>query len=137
MKAFPMELRESVAAARDSGMSMDEVVEVFPCSASWVRRLLQRRREGQGLAPIQRKLPDQRHIQDQDRQRLREFILEHPDATLAETIEALKLNVHPGTLSRTLSQMDLPRKKSRCTPASRTGQTSSSSVMLTSISSPR
>jgi transposase len=136
MKAYPMEFRESVAAARDGGMSMDEVLEVFPCSASWVRRLLQRRREGNGLAPIQRKLRDQRRIQDQDRQRLREFILEHPDATLAEMIQALGLGVHPGTLSRTLAQLDLPRKKSPCTPASRTGPTSSSSATPTSSSSP-
>ena len=36
--------------------------------------------------------------------------------TLAELIEALKLDVHPGTLSRTLTQMDLTLKKSPSTP---------------------
>jgi transposase len=118
-----MDFRQSVAAARESGMETQEVTETFGCCPSWVRRLMQRKREGGSVAPRQRRQADQRKIDEQQRQRLREFIAQRPDATLAELIEALKLNVHPGTLSRTLTAMDLPLKKSPCTPANKIGRT--------------
>ena len=63
-----------------------------------------------------------RKIDDAKGEQLRQFVLKRPDATLAEMIAALKLNVHPGTLCRRLSKMDLPLKKSLSTPASRTGR---------------
>jgi transposase len=120
MEAYSMDFRQSVAAARQGGMSTAEVVEAFGCSASWVRRLLQQQRESGSLEPRQRQPVDQRKIKDAQRQQLQEFLREQPDATLAELIEALDLQVHPGTLCRTLHAMDLPLKKSPCTPASRT-----------------
>ena len=124
MEAYSMDYRQSVVAAREAGMSTSEVTEVFGCSESWVRRLRQRQRETGSLEPRQRQQPDQRKIKDEERQRLREFLREQPDATLAELIAALDLKVCPGTLSRTLQAMDLPRKKSPCTPVSRTEPTS-------------
>ena len=123
MKPYSMDFRQSVAAARESGMATAEVSETFGCSASWVRRLMQRQRESGSLEPRQREQADQRKIDDQQRQRLREFVERRPDATLAELIEALDLNVHPGTLSRTLATMDLPLKKSPCTRPSRIDRT--------------
>jgi len=123
MRAYAMEFRQSVAAARGDGMSTGEVVELFGCSGSWVRRLLQRQRERGTLAPAERELPDRRALKDQELGRLREFIRRKPDATLAETAEALGLTVHPGTLSRTLRAMGLPRKKSPGGPRSRTAPT--------------
>ena len=122
MKPYSMDFRHSVAAARDSGLSTSEVVDVFGCCASWTRRLLQRRRERRTLEPIRRKGVHPRKINDAKQEQLRQFVLKHPDATLAEMIAALKLNVHPGTLCRRLSKMDLPLKKSLSTPASRTGR---------------
>ena len=128
MKAYSMDFRQSVAAARDAGMSTGEVIEVFGCCGSWTRRLMQRRRERGTLEPIRRKRVDQRKIDDAKQERLRQFIVQNPDATLAEMIEALDLDVHPGTLCRRLKKMDLPLKKSPCTPASRIGPTSKSNA---------
>jgi transposase len=82
---------------------------------------MQQQRESGSLEPRQRQQPDQRKIKDEQRQRLREFLREQPDATLAELIAALDLKVHPSTLCRTLRAMDLPLKKSPSTPASSTG----------------
>lgn len=121
--AYSMDFRAAVAAARDGGMETCEAAEAFGCSASWVRRLMQRRREGQTLAPVTRRPPDRRKLKDDERRRAREFLARRPDATLAELIEALDLAVHPGTLSRALAAMDLPRKKRPCTPPSGTVRT--------------
>ena len=123
MKAYSMDFRQSVAAARDTGMSPSEIVEVFGCCASWTRRLMQRRRERGTLEPMPHQRIAPRKIDDAKQERLRQFVVQHPDATLAEVIEALDLNVHPGTLCRRLKAMDLPLKKRPCTPASRTGPT--------------
>jgi transposase len=128
MKAYSMDFRNSVAAARDAGMSTSEVVEVFGCCASWSRRLMQRRHQRGTLEPIQRRQVDQRKIDDVKQEQLRQFIVQNPDATLAELIEALDLKVHPGTLCRRLKVLDLPLKKSPCTPASRTGRMSKSNA---------
>jgi len=117
-----MDFREGVAAARDEGMTTAEAAELFGCSAAWVRRLMQRRRESDTLEPVQRKMADQRKLDEQERRRLRKFIEKNPDATLQELIDALDLKIHPGTLSRTLKTMDLPLKKSPCTPQNKTGR---------------
>jgi transposase len=124
MKAYSMEFRQSVVAARESGMPAAEVCELFGCSESWVRRLRQRQRETGSLEPCDRQAPDQRKVDEQQRERLRTFIRERPDATLAELIEDLELPIHAGTLSRLLKAMNLPLKKSPTAPASRIVPTS-------------
>ena len=55
MRAYSMDYRQSVAAARESGMSTAEVSEVFGCCPSWVRRLMQRQRESGSLQPRPRR----------------------------------------------------------------------------------
>lgn len=123
MNAYSMDYRQSVAAARESGMTTVEVSEAFGCSKSWVRRLIQRQRDTGSLEPLQRKQPDQRKISDEQFEQLRKFIAERPDATLGELIAACDLKVHPGTLCRLLQAKDLRLKKSPCVPASRTDPT--------------
>ncbi len=83
MKPYSMDLRQRVAAARDDGMETAEAAEVFGCCTAWVRRLMQRRRERGTLEPVVRRQPDQRGLDDQDRQRLRQLVEQRPDATLA------------------------------------------------------
>jgi transposase len=65
---------------------------------------------------------DQRCYNDDDEQKIREFIRRKPDATLAEVVEEIGKRAHPGTVSRTLTRMNLPRKKSPRTPPSKTGR---------------
>jgi transposase len=119
-----MDFRERVAAARDGGMETAEVAEVFGCSRSWVRRLMQRQRELGTLAPLPRKQADQRALGDADERLLRRLIAERPDMTLAELGEALGHKASESAVSRALTRLGLPRKKSRSTPpSSRTGRT--------------
>ena len=117
-----MDLRLRVAAACDEGMNTAEVAEMFGCSPAWVRRLKQRRRGSGSLEPLERKAPSQRAIKEDQEQKLRRFINQKPDATLAEVASFLKTSASNASISRTLTRMGLPRKKSPSMPASRTGR---------------
>jgi transposase len=121
--SYSMDYRRVVAAAYDECESSAEVAEQFGCSESWVRRLIQRRREGGTLEPFQRKSPDQRAYDDADEQKIRELIREQPDATLAEVAALLAKPVHLCTVSRTLGRLGLPRKKSPRMPPSKIDRT--------------
>ena len=122
--AYSMDFRHAVARAYDECDSSIEVAEQFGCSESWVRRLMQHRRERGTLEPrpTARK-DDQRTYDDADEAAIRALIKAKPDATLREVAEAIGKPAHDGTVSRTLGRLGLPRKKSRLTPPSRTGQT--------------
>jgi transposase len=123
MLAYPTELRERVAAARDDGMGTREVAELFGCSESWVRRLLQRRTERGSLDPIERCLPDQRSLDDDDRAALAAALQAKPDLTLKELAAMIGHKVHSTTICRELKAMNLTRKKSRRTRPSKTAPT--------------
>jgi len=122
--AYSMDYRIAVARAYDECESSIEVAEQFGCSESWVRRLIQRRRERGTLEPLpSARHDDQRIYDDADEQKIRELIKVKPDATLAEVAEALKKPAHPATVSRTLARLNLPRKKSPRMPLNRIERT--------------
>ena len=124
--AFPMEFRLLVAAAYDECGSSIEVAELFGCSGSWVRRLIQRRdASGGSLEPQAPRRPDNRRLDESDLERLRRLIAEKPDMTLGELAEALRHKASVPTVWRATQALGLPLKKKRHTPASRTAPTSS------------
>jgi transposase len=121
---YSMDFRQAVAQAHDECGSSREVAEQFGCSESWVRRLIQHRRERKTLEPLSSaRHDDQRTYDDADEQKIRELIKVKPDATLAEVVQALNKPAHPATASRTLKRLNLPRKKSPPMPLSRTERT--------------
>jgi transposase len=123
--AYSMDLRVRVARAHAESGSSAEVADTFGCSESWVRRVTQRLREtGTVAARSTARSDDQRAFDDEDEAKIRALIKRTPDATLAEVAEAVGKPACPGTVSRTLKRLDLPRKKSRRTPPSGTGPTS-------------
>jgi transposase len=123
--AYSMDLRERVARAHAESGSSAEVAETFGCSESWVRRMTQQLRESGSLSPRSTaRAQDQRVYDDADEEKIRALIKATPDATLAEVAEAIGKPVSPGTVSRTLKRLDLPRKKSRRTRPSGTAPTS-------------
>ena len=123
--AYSMDFRERVARAHAESGSSAEVAETFGCSESWVRRLTQRFRETGSLAPRSTaRTDDQRAYDDADEAAIRRLIERRPDATLAEVAAAIGKPACAGTVCRTLQRLDLPRKKSRRAPPSRTGPTS-------------
>jgi len=122
--AYAMEFREAVARAHDESRSSQEVAEQFGCSESWVRRLIQRRRETGSLAPRPLKLPNNNKLEEKDLKRLQELIRQSPDMTLAELAAALDDKVSVPTVWRATQALGLPLKKSPCMPPSRTARTS-------------
>jgi transposase len=119
-----MELRRAVARAYDGCGSSDEVAADFGCSASWVRRLIQRRRDTGSLEPLPPRRPDNTKLGDPELERLRALIAATPDLTLAELAGALGNAASVPTVWRATQRLKLPLKKSPPTPPSRTGPTS-------------
>lgn len=115
--AYSTDYRQAVRAY-DQGASSSEVAEEYGCNESWERRLIQQRclRRTLEPRPTVRKT-SQRIVDKQDEQVIRQLIAEKPDATLAEVTRVLAKPIHPGTVWRRLALMNLPRKKSPCTPA--------------------
>ena len=135
--AYAMEFRRAVAKAYDECGSSLEVAEQFECSESWVRRLIQRRRENGSLAPRPHHVPDNSKLDEQDLARLAELIAQQPDMTLAELAEALGNKVSVPTVHRATRKLGLPLKKSRSTPPSRIVPTSRKRATTGSNCSPR
>jgi transposase len=131
-----MEFRQAVARAYDECGSSIEVAEQFDCSESWVRRLIQRRRETGSLAPRPPKRPDNHKLDEDDLEQLRELIRQTPDMTLAELAEALGQKVSVSTVWRATQALGLPFKKSPNTPPSRIARTSRKPATSGSTRSP-
>jgi transposase len=111
--AYSMEFRRAAARAYDECGSSTEVAEQFGCSASWVRRLIQRRGLTDSLAPLPPKRPDTSKLADADLQRLRMLVAARPDLTLAELAAALDDKASVPTVWRATRRLGLTLKKSR------------------------
>jgi transposase len=134
--AYAMEFREAVARAYDECSSSIEVAEQFACSESWVRRLIQRRRESGSLAPRPMQLPDNNKLDEDDFEQLRKLIQETPDMTLAELAEALDDKVSVPTVWRATQALGLVFKKSPSTPQNRIERMSNKGAPTGSTNSP-
>lgn len=123
MKTYSMEYRRVVAAAYDVCASSDDVAAEFGCSASWVRRLMQRRRETGSLEPLPPQQPDNRKMKEKELSELSALIARTPDMTLGELADALSTKVSVPTVHRATEKLKLPLKKSPSTRPSRSGPT--------------
>ena len=124
MRAYSMDLRERVLRDSDAGMKAAAVAVKYHVSASWVRRLKQRRRETGEVAPRQQRygrhpvLAPQLHT-------LAALIQEQPDRTLAELQVALATSASLATIWRAVQQLGFtlkkngPRLRTRSPPTSR------------------
>lgn len=121
--AYPMVFRVAVANAYDECLSSAEVAATFNCSEAWVRRLIQRRRETDSLAPRPPRRPDTRKLTDADLARLRDLVAATPDLTLAELAAALGGKASVPTVWRAARKLGLTLKKSPPAPPSRAART--------------
>jgi len=121
MRAFSLDLRERVLADCDAGHSNDEVARKYHVSASWIRRLKQRRRETGSIEPCVRRMPPPRLMAHADR--LQDLVEQRPDATLRELREALGVQASLPSLCRALQRLRLTVKKKSCAPLSKIGPT--------------
>ena len=110
-KAYSMDLRERIVAARDAGEETLAVAQRFDVSPAWVRRLMQRRRETGRLTPRDGK-PGPKPKLTAYTERLRALVQECPDATLEELRTHLQVDVCLATLWAALRDLKLSFKKS-------------------------
>ena len=122
MKAYSMEYRRLVAAAYDACGSSADVAEEFDCSAAWVRRLIQRRRETGSLEPRPPQRPDNRKLKEEELVELAALIDDKPDQTLEELAQALSKKVSVATIHRATKKLQRPLKKSPSTRPNRNGR---------------
>ena len=121
--AYSQDLRERVIAARDRGMKTKQVAHLFCVSASWVRRVMQRRRETGQTAPRPRGGATVIKI---DLDRLRHLVHEQPDATAREIHQRLDIDCSVSAVDMALRRAGLSFKKRRSMPPSRIDPMSSS-----------
>jgi len=123
MEAYPQKIRELVLGAYENGDETAEIAQEFKVSPSWSRRVKQRLRECGSREAIQQKHGFDPKLGEREEKELAKLLAEKPDATLEELKKQLSKPVSISTICRTLQRMKLTLKKSRCTPASRIGQT--------------
>lgn len=122
MRTYSMDLRERVAAACDEGIdTRAEIAERFSVSESWIRRLLQRRRQTGSLAPKPRGGGQPPAFDGPAAERLRAAVAADPDATLKQLAGAAGVACSTSATDRALRRLGITRKKSRSAPPSRTG----------------
>ena len=118
--AYSQDLRDRVIAARDDGMPTRRVAELFRVSSSWVRRVMQRRREYGQRSPRPRGGATVIKI---DLDELRQLVQQQPDATVRQLHERLGIQCSVSAVDMALRRMGLSFKKRRCMPPSRIGPT--------------
>lgn len=131
--AYSQDLRQRVLAARDRGLKTKQVADLLLVSTSWVRRVLQRRREHQETTPRPRGGATVVKI---DLDQLRQLAQEHPDATARELHALLGVDCSISAVDAALRRAGLSYKKRRSTPPSRTGPTWPSGAATGSTTSP-
>ena len=124
MAAISMDLRVRVAAACDAGTATRaEVAARFAVSESWVRRLLQRRRETGSLAPKPHGGGQAPAFDEAAAERLRRAVARTPEATLQELARFSDVACSTSAVDRALRRLGITRKKTRPGPRSKTGPT--------------
>jgi transposase len=118
MEAYSTDLRQRVLAKVDEGkMTHWDIALLFQVSPSWIRGLLQKRREGKSLIPKPRSGGKERTMDASADQTLRELVAQKSDATLDEL--RLRLSqaggpaVSRATIFRSLKRQNVTLKKSR------------------------
>ena len=132
--AYSQDLRDRVIAARDRGLRTKPVADLFDVSASWVRRVMQRRREHGETEPRPRGGVTVVKI---DPARLRALVDEQPDATIKQLHQRLDVECSESAVGMALQRLGLSFKKRRSTQRSRIARTSQNIVRNGSTSDAR
>jgi transposase len=123
MNAYSIDLRERVVAACDArDGTRAQIAKRFSVSASWVRKLLQRRRETGSIAPGPHGGGRAPAFDAEATGRLREAVRADDDATLEELARAAGVRCCASAVHRALARLGITRKKSRGGRPSRTAR---------------
>ena len=123
MRTYPLELRQRVIKAVDNKIgTKKEIAETFSVSTSWIRKLLQRRRETGSIEPLPRTQGRKPAFRDPQLQELDDFIERHPDATLEEIRESFadRINCSVVAVHNALKRLEWRYKKNRYMRVSKT-----------------
>jgi len=116
MKQYPADFRDRLLRALDAGLERAEATRTFGATDRTIRRWRQRQRETGSAAPAPRS-GRLRRIDAAAEAALREQVRQYPDATLAEHCARWAVSqgvtVSTATMSRALTRLGLPLKKSR------------------------
>lgn len=120
MKAFSQDLRERIIQAiQQNEETQDEIARHFKVSLSFLEKLWRRWRNSASCAAKPHAGGAVRHLKEHAAT-LRAAVTNQPDATLPElgacVVAAKGPAVSTATLCRELQRLNLPLKKSRCTP---------------------
>lgn len=128
MEAFSLAVRRRIIQLFQTGLEGDDVAQIMACSPAAARRIWQRFREEGLIEPRPHagghtpKLTD-----EQKKQVLGELVAQKPDAFCRELADDLHartgVRVCRQTIGSWLAELGLTRKKSHCTPPSKSGPT--------------
>jgi transposase len=126
-KAYSQDLRERVLAAADEGQRVGRIATMLRVSVSYVSKVLSRRQRTGVTAALPQRCHLPRKLAGlQDA--IRAQVLTCPDATLAELrgwlVKTHQVTASTGLLCKTLAELGLTYKKSRCMRLSRPGRMS-------------
>jgi transposase len=124
-KPYSTDLRTKVLEAYQRGEGTQRgLAERFGVSGTFVVNLLRRHRQTGSVEPRPRGGGQQPRFDAQGLEVVTALVKQDPDATLDELIERVaerhNVRVSNPTMSRVLTRLGLPRKKSRSTPRSAT-----------------
>ena len=123
--AYANDLRHKLLQAIDSRQgSQSRLAEIFGVSLSWIKGVVRRRRETGSPDVLPHGGGQRRKLNAAQRKELLLYVEAHPDALLRESQNWLDVTHHIdlslSSLSRLLTSMNLPRKKSHSTPPNAT-----------------
>ncbi len=122
MNTYPTELRQRVVNAVDNKIgTKKEIAKTFSVSVSWIRKLLQRRRETGSIEPLPRTQGRKPAFREYQLHELNDFVKRYPDATLEEIRESFadRVNCSIVTIHNTLKGLEWRYKKNRYVPANK------------------
>lgn len=91
MKPYPIELRQRVLDAVDSGVGTQKhIAEIFEVSVIWIQKLLHKRRQTGSIEPLPRTQGRKPAFNEAQMQELDALLEQHCDMTLAEIQQHFK-----------------------------------------------
>lgn len=122
--AYSDDLRQKLlSAVATQPLSKAALARTFGVSLSYLKGIVRRQQAGNSQALPYAGGPPPK-LDAAQREQLRQHVLTHADATLAEVQRWLQatcqVTLSLATVCRLLQRLDLPRKKRRCTPPSAT-----------------
>jgi transposase len=117
MQAYSLDLRHRVVEACEQGQgSIAEIADQFSVSTYFIKKMLRQCRQTSDLAPMPHGGGKPPSLTAKQLQLLNRKVRQQSDLSLSELqhlfSEQESVDVHLSTISRALSRLDLPRKKS-------------------------